>query len=418
MLSPEKARALLMHEDPDIREMALSYFFSYKEREPGLVADLLALIEEYPDCETAKQAALRCSGALASWEEVAAVLDFLEGERPELINSLLQKAVVLAPPGVLAARLDDLGENPRLSKENRAAIAERAAFYGRPAAELWAELEEAIDLSAGTDFSDMDVEDLNLEELDLGDPGGQSERIDALIDALEDAELPAEVRYADRIGPKYHFWKRRSYIRLAGARRERALAPRLIADLGSEEGEDDEPRVEALANLADPELVPLLEETYRAKGLYARCSLCQVLGTWKLPQSEAVLLRALKEEEDASQRTLLCLALTDLLSEAAFEPILEVARGDYDRSIVRLSKRLRALAAIFGKPMPELEEDDETPAIFDRRSPLMLDIDPMTAAEEMMPQEIETFRRAEKKVGRNEPCPCGSKKKYKKCCGR
>ncbi|MGE3189469.1 MAG: SEC-C metal-binding domain-containing protein [Vicinamibacterales bacterium] len=26
--------------------------------------------------------------------------------------------------------------------------------------------------------------------------------------------------------------------------------------------------------------------------------------------------------------------------------------------------------------------------------------------------------RAPPKVGRNEPCPCGSGKKYKKCCGR
>ncbi len=26
--------------------------------------------------------------------------------------------------------------------------------------------------------------------------------------------------------------------------------------------------------------------------------------------------------------------------------------------------------------------------------------------------------KAEKKVGRNDPCPCGSGKKYKKCCGR
>jgi len=24
----------------------------------------------------------------------------------------------------------------------------------------------------------------------------------------------------------------------------------------------------------------------------------------------------------------------------------------------------------------------------------------------------------EKKIGRNEPCPCGSGKKYKKCCGK
>jgi preprotein translocase subunit SecA len=27
------------------------------------------------------------------------------------------------------------------------------------------------------------------------------------------------------------------------------------------------------------------------------------------------------------------------------------------------------------------------------------------------------FRREDPKVGRNEPCPCGSGKKYKKCCG-
>ncbi|MCP4599354.1 MAG: YchJ family protein [Proteobacteria bacterium] len=30
----------------------------------------------------------------------------------------------------------------------------------------------------------------------------------------------------------------------------------------------------------------------------------------------------------------------------------------------------------------------------------------------------EPYIRPEPKVGRNEPCPCGSGKKYKKCCGR
>jgi hypothetical protein len=32
--------------------------------------------------------------------------------------------------------------------------------------------------------------------------------------------------------------------------------------------------------------------------------------------------------------------------------------------------------------------------------------------------KVETFRREEPRVGRNDPCPCGSGKKYKKCCGR
>jgi uncharacterized protein len=29
-----------------------------------------------------------------------------------------------------------------------------------------------------------------------------------------------------------------------------------------------------------------------------------------------------------------------------------------------------------------------------------------------------TFRRLTPKVGRNEPCPCGSGKKFKQCCGK
>jgi len=33
------------------------------------------------------------------------------------------------------------------------------------------------------------------------------------------------------------------------------------------------------------------------------------------------------------------------------------------------------------------------------------------------PAKTDTIRRAEPKVGRNDPCPCGSGKKLKKCCG-
>lgn len=33
-------------------------------------------------------------------------------------------------------------------------------------------------------------------------------------------------------------------------------------------------------------------------------------------------------------------------------------------------------------------------------------------------ERIETYRKTEPKIGRNDPCPCGSGKKYKKCCGK
>jgi preprotein translocase subunit SecA len=32
-------------------------------------------------------------------------------------------------------------------------------------------------------------------------------------------------------------------------------------------------------------------------------------------------------------------------------------------------------------------------------------------------ESVQTVRRESPKVGRNDPCPCGSGKKYKKCCG-
>ena len=34
------------------------------------------------------------------------------------------------------------------------------------------------------------------------------------------------------------------------------------------------------------------------------------------------------------------------------------------------------------------------------------------------PTKPTTVKREAPKVGRNDPCPCGSGKKYKKCCGR
>ncbi len=39
-------------------------------------------------------------------------------------------------------------------------------------------------------------------------------------------------------------------------------------------------------------------------------------------------------------------------------------------------------------------------------------------AQPIMPVPIETYVRSEPKVGRNDPCPCGSGKKFKQCHGQ
>ena len=66
--------------------------------------------------------------------------------------------------------------------------------------------------------------------------------------------------------------------------------------------------------------------------------------------------------------------------------------------------------------MEELQEEwKSTPReTFDGKTPGdMLEDNPG-----LMPAKVETFRREAPRVGRNDPCPCGSGKNYKKCCGR
>lgn len=42
----------------------------------------------------------------------------------------------------------------------------------------------------------------------------------------------------------------------------------------------------------------------------------------------------------------------------------------------------------------------------------------LLAGGRLLPRKVETIRRESPKVGRNDPCPCGSGMKFKKCCGR
>lgn len=51
--------------------------------------------------------------------------------------------------------------------------------------------------------------------------------------------------------------------------------------------------------------------------------------------------------------------------------------------------------------------DGKTPAEMSQGDPSLMGM-----------KKVETIRREEPKVGRNDPCPCGSGKKYKKCCGK
>jgi SWIM/SEC-C metal-binding protein len=72
---------------------------------------------------------------------------------------------------------------------------------------------------------------------------------------------------------------------------------------------------------------------------------------------------------------------------------------------VKTKKRMKEVAAIFEKNGWKYKIDLEPDAPEDISDLELLRNWPKTTV-------------AETKVGRNDPCPCGSGKKYKKCCGQ
>ncbi len=46
------------------------------------------------------------------------------------------------------------------------------------------------------------------------------------------------------------------------------------------------------------------------------------------------------------------------------------------------------------------------------------EIDHLEGVQEKICDECVTYKREKPKIGRNDPCPCGSNKKFKKCCGK
>lgn len=102
-----------------------------------------------------------------------------------------------------------------------------------------------------------------------------------------------------------------------------------------------------------------------------------------------------------------------------FEDMLETMKRDVTRVLchVRVQSR-EEMEEVERRRKQELEQElararlrhDETSAAAESQGE--------GEAEGGRPSTPETFVRQERKVGRNEPCPCGSGKKYKQCCGK
>jgi hypothetical protein len=144
-------------------------------------------------------------------------------------------------------------------------------------------------------------------------------------------------------------------------------------------------------------------------------------------------LELLPQDKDLGIRTNLADALLGQFADEGIEPVREmVQRRAYDPMSTDLMRKLVAVSTILGVTFPEYpiwkREAGEKLAKQERRMKEMWSFmqapppalppkpAPAKVSGEFLEQKPVPFLRTKRQVGRNDPCPCGSGKKFKKCC--
>ncbi len=208
----------------------------------------------------------------------------------------------------------------------------------------------------------------------------------------------------ENIEEDYFSYKGIYSVYLAGEQKVTALVP-LLSTLLERTSEDIllEEVAKALIKIGTEDVIQHVEK-YLIE-LDTAYSAVEILENIKLSRAEEVLLQHFEKTSDITIKTMLADALCRQLSTKAVPAVVSFVEEGYDKGMLNLKEPLYACCVINNIDHPQLEEwkqsvlDEE--ARFEKRQ-----------------KEIIQNHAKSQKVGRNDPCPCGSGKKFKKCCGK
>jgi len=423
MMAPEQLKQFLCHSDEGVRALAADYFSDGWSRDPEILPLVLDARERYGDelflrnLTRARHLVLNAS----SLDRLLLELD--RADNPRVIVEL-SRLIEKAPTELLFERRGAIATHSKLDPEIFSNINRRWTYREWESEALWEELlkdaRERDDREAKGIDGDLDPADVS----------------DQLIEVLTERNLPdAETIHRLLADPQIEgSWLEIDLAALAGKRRIREAIPWLVENCRDEDAELlMEESTEALARIGDVSTVRLLLESYDSGDWSFKFTAATILGHLKFPECESAVLELLKSEQEDDLRTRLCGSLCELISEQAVDQVRkEIASGS--RMAFRETAPLAlAVATILGQELPGVAVQWQREVKRQQEALMKLqtdwekdhDEDSLEFASGMNenfessphPTSTQPIRNDGHRVGRNDPCPCGSGKKYKKCCG-
>lgn len=121
-----------------------------------------------------------------------------------------------------------------------------------------------------------------------------------------------------------------------------------------------------------------------------------------------MLIEVYQETEELEDQELLIEALCHHFSKKALPTISAHMENEYTTSLVDLEMTAYSAYTILGEKHPEL--------MLWKQEALNRELDNRSETQQGQSNNVPAL--ITNKIGRNDPCPCGSGKKYKKCCGK
>lgn len=424
MRLPEaKIKEAIVHPDKLVRQEALLYFAECYSRD----AEVMPLAIQAIDTLGRSNAFLHVH-VLAQLAQTEATVEWAikelhrQEDKAHDLDSYfpaLSRLLCNADPHLLEPHAAEILKAPGFFKEMRQEFQERPRLASWDADQCWKELERICAEGVGKDV----------------DFGHASRVVEALARKGE--------KYADRIldllakevgdfETDPMTWLEIFLVELAGEMRLERAIPLVVKKLHECGDVLSEECVEALGKIGTDAAAGSVAEGWLESEWDYRLYATSALEKIHSDTTVRKCLELLPQDKDLDIRTKLADALLSQYADEGIEPVREmVQRRAYDSMCSDLMRKLVAVSTVLGVTFPELpiwkREAEERRATQERKMKQMrgffqapvqpaLPPKPAPARDEYLERKPAPFLRTEKQVGRNDPCPCGSGKKFKKCC--
>lgn len=428
-LSETKIKEALLHPEKPARQEALLYFANCHSPDAAVMPLAIKAIETY-----GREGAFLTLYHLADLPQTETTVEwairelYRKADNRDVYDEFfpaLSRLLCHADPQLLLPRAKEIVEAPGFCRDVVPEFQDRLQLAAWDADQCWKEL-EAICAQGVSKQAESDV--------DLGHAG-------QVVEALARQADPGIERILELLGKDVEnfetdpmVWMEILLVNLAGQLRLERAIPLLVRKLRALGEVLSQACVEAFGRIGtDAAAAAITEEWQKTEWdyrLYAVSALEKIHSDTTLHRC----LELLPQEEDSTIRTELADAVLGQLAPEGIEPVRElVLRQRFDPRISDIPERLVAVSMILEVQFPEYSvwkrAAEKRQAQIERNlkemRPILQPVTPPTPAAAPTParerspswgSKAAPVIRTEKRVGRNDPCPCGSGKKYKKCC--